>query len=710
MSTRPEFPSQNSRTEAQFHARPDDRAINEALRATGDALCIARTEARSHSKPWELPATKPLITKLSPEQQLRFEHEMEEDTEDLHVRLQRLKVRVLTIFSSGTDHQKDFAWRKPKNESEKNFHHISTLTYKSEVNSDELTEAATLLNKRLPREYTLDVTRNLNAYDQYYLHELNDAMVFAPRPVQTMLDQCTTILAAITECEKTLARAAVQGELFALEGREYIEERRLTQVWREYRLLIKAVAHLEESENWVSPSYQSSKIPERGRRQSSTRLKDDYQRFKMNEADELTRLFHRHYAGAPDNRSESMILGGGMNALQAIILAIEARDRHTSAARKPILKSPSIYGEVDGLIKDFYEGEGQKRNVITVDTTKPEEVIAAIKANAPAVLFLAPIANNQKHTITPITTIFEELSKISWNDAKKLYPGFQKLTIVIDNTAVGNRARWREFDWGEFPQFVQVIGFESLVKYGQDGQDLVPAALVTGYGEHALATLDTIQTFRGFRPPESTYRKLATFWDPVANEKKMERHGRNAEFLAQQLKTLINEDSFIQSVIYTQDSKEFKSGGSLIHVGFNTAALRNYGKNAATGANPHHQEYAISSHEYPKFVRRVTFGFLRLIIELARNSGVDLNAGTSFGFNTTRAAIYDYTTEEKESEYRHVIDYYLRLSVGTETIKDTAMIANILARANEIMSDALNYGKLDALAELMSYPVNIKKS
>jgi hypothetical protein len=368
-----------------------------------------------------------------------------------------------------------------------------------------------------------------------------------------------------------------------------------------------------------------------------------------------------------------------------------------------IFKTPNIYFEVDFSIEQYCQAHGVEPRVFAHSGTAA--LVKAIKADLPQAVFLTPISNMYGMEVTDIRAILTGLCDPEWADQMSRKRRSEPIiNLVIDNTCAGNLAAWKDFDFRRLPSFIAVISFESLIKFSQDGMDLAPAGLVTVIGEHGHPELDSVRKRHGLWPTENTIRKLAHFTDREQLERKLKRHSRNTMMLARGLQELAGSDNFISEVIlpalpahpsHRIAKRELRDAGGLLNLGLNFGFLQEYREYHLTGGGGY-LENPIGLSERPRKAQLIANAFLKVVIELAKFSRVELNLGTSFGFNVTRAAVYDHHSDE---EGRNASMPYLRLAPGTESLKDLQLILACFRRASEIFGEAIQQRRILSLSE-----------
>lgn len=101
----------------------------------------------------------------------------------------------------------------------------------------------------------------------------------------------------------------------------------------------------------------------------------------------------------------------------------------------------------------------------------------------------------------------------------------------------------------------------------------------------------------------------------------------------------------------------------------------------------------VNKWEFLVRIRDVAKAYIQLVYFLLEQAGVDVASGTSYGFNTTRLAVYERSNLQEASPYYRGSPY-VRVSVGTENAKDAYFIAHALRRANHIFTNAIREHRL----------------
>jgi cystathionine beta-lyase/cystathionine gamma-synthase len=403
-----------------------------------------------------------------------------------------------------------------------------------------------------------------------------------------------------------------------------------------------------------------------------------------------------------------MLFPNGLGALEAVFqLIAHDLDSGRRPESKPIvLSGKDLYVEVKNSILAFCSrSQLDHKEILAYDT---DTLISAIKEDSPCAVFLEPVANSYDLRVTEVGRVIEALREWDWRrDARYTSPRQDRyIYLVIDSTTLGPQALWKRCTLENLPPFVRVVNIESLIKYGEDGQDLTGAAVVTLAGRYPGAGFKNIRSRRGFMPSEPAARRVDFSIDRQALDRRLARHSRNTDIVARSLdKHAVAEGGFLDRPCHPllaehPDHEAFASeaggSGSLLSVGFRYSLLKDYRE--LYGEPPSEWQgrpMAVSDKE------RIAKAYSTLVTQLAGDIGLDLLLGTSFGFNTSRIAVYtrQLVNDEHALAKGHREAPYLRVASGTETIKDAVLVAAVLKRADEIFSEAIRTRKVGELSD-----------
>lgn len=250
--------------------------------------------------------------------------------------------------------------------------------------------------------------------------------------------------------------------------------------------------------------------------------------------------------------------------------------------------------------------------VVVFDENDNEEWMRMIKHEKPRVIFVDTLCNEPNLTRSPVGEIAKYLRE---NTDQKAY-------LVIDNTMLSI-----QFDWRNVLKYrsrkLCVIGWESLNKYYQFGMDRTTGGILWGSGSIS------VRINQARRHGGTIMSDMAVAMLPTPNKKIMkvylERIKQNREILQKMI------------------GVGAKGNGGQVVVNFT-------------------QKMSYSR------IQKI----IQSIIKTAKKERVQISAGSSFGFPTTRV----YLTA-RQTEFTKM---FLRICVGLEEIEEFDKVAKIIAR------------------------------
>ncbi len=274
-----------------------------------------------------------------------------------------------------------------------------------------------------------------------------------------------------------------------------------------------------------------------------------------------------------------------------------------------------------------------------------EQIIAQVKELQPAIIFFDTLCNTEVIALPEMHRIITRLA------AEITRP----TTLVLDNTGLGIHYQPLH-DLPHSSSKLSVIVVESLMKYYQFGMDRVTGGVIWKDGLSPLSIFGS-RMHLGTTMPDASVLAM-----PVPNRelltKRTLRMGRNAVYLAETLNTHITSKILtpLSHIVYP---------GLPSHPAHEWSRKRDFqGSFLVLVFKPLFQ--------HTIFYKR----WIACAIDEAKRQNIDLNAGTSFGFNTTRV----YLTALHASK---TTTPFLRISVGTETAEEIEKLAAVLIRATD---------------------------
>lgn len=394
-------------------------------------------------------------------------------------------------------------------------------------------------------------------------------------------------------------------------------------------------AGLITSTDWQSPSFMHSRYSQAGRQTGQiVGTISDYKRDHHKDAQGLEKQFRKEYIdGLGKSLATVLVTQSGMAALTTIInfILIEADPD------RPILLGQHSYFENKFLLEPIFG-----KRIVTVNEADTKAVLAAIKEHQPAAIFLDSLCNVAQIVVPDLPTIVTGLKKYS---TKQTY-------LIIDNTGLATSFQPLQQIAGKTTK-VSLIVFESLNKYYQFGMDKTTGGVIWGFGK-SVSQLHFIRMHSG-----TIMTDVATQLAPPPNRKRLtkrlHRFERNALLLAQLLSDSIanNPASPLAKVVYP---------GLPNHHGFSW-----------TNKLPFHGSFFVLGFKKPYAKVPIYQKLLKVIRSEAQKRNIDIIAGTSFGFDTTRVYLTALQTD--------ITEPFFRVSVGTEPLWQISILYDVFIAA-----------------------------
>lgn len=383
--------------------------------------------------------------------------------------------------------------------------------------------------------------------------------------------------------------------------------------------------------DWQSPSFLNAGQPQAGK--ETGRIEGgmtDYHRESHGDAGVYESQFRSAYIDAPLRIPPQVCAtANGMAAFSTVasFLALEVQ------ITGPILVGKSSYFENKSQLQKFFNGR-----IIWVDEMDTNAIIASIKANSPGAIFLDTICNAITIAAPDLATLIPRIGKVITRPT----------VLVLDTT--GTATSYQPFKDLAYPsRNLNLIVVESLVKYHQFGFDRVSAGVMWRSGLSAFGLMQS-RAYMGTNIADASVLAL-----PQPNrkllDKRLQRLNRNATYLAQRLDDESRTpSSTISAVIYP---------GLPSHPSYSWMKDRSFqGSFFAIEFKP------------PYTLMPYKKAWLNLAIKEAQRAEVNLIAGSSFGFNTTR--IYLTAMHARKNAVP-----FIRISAGTETLAEIEALAKV---------------------------------
>lgn len=381
-------------------------------------------------------------------------------------------------------------------------------------------------------------------------------------------------------------------------------------------------AALITSTDWQSPSFSHALHSQAGRETGTIYATiNDYKRDQHWDAYTYEQMFLKQYIDAFIKFPIHVLTtSSGMSALTTILdfLLLEKK------VVRPILMGTSSYFQGRLLTEPMFSP-----NIIKVDESNTPELLQSIRFHNPSVIFIDSLTNSADILFPNLKEIIEYLVKHASQDTY----------LIIDNTGLSVDFQPIRMLLGKRSK-LRIIVFESLMKFHQFGGDRVTGGIIYGFGGNDMGKLFNFRRHAGTNIPDVLAVAL-----PTPNRKllarRLLRHQRNATILATSLQTWIdnNPSSSFEKIVFPK--------------------LPNHPSYAWTAPDTFTGTYfAIRC---KKKYQTIAFykSFLARVINVAKSQGVEVVAGSSFGFSQTR--IYMTSLHSKPSMP------FIRVSVGTES-------------------------------------------
>jgi cystathionine beta-lyase/cystathionine gamma-synthase len=289
----------------------------------------------------------------------------------------------------------------------------------------------------------------------------------------------------------------------------------------------------------------------------------------------------------------------------------------------PILVGKSCYFEEKNLLHALFPSQ-----IVEVDEHDLAAIRAAIEVKKPVAVFFDSICNSQDMALPDLVTIVAIIRKQKRSD----------LILVVDNTGLSVMFQPLKLKHLHDP-YVQIIVWESLLKYHQFGMDRVNGGIIYSSAQDDIKLYD-YRDHLGTNIAESVVTSLPTPNSKLL-KKRLSRHGRNIRYLAKAVPDRIAFPGLPLHPSFSW-SQTLPFHGAILTVLFHKDRQK--------------------LHTYKRF--------LHLIIESARKENITVVAGSSFGFSITRVYI--------PASYGYQANPFLRIAVGTEPEFVFQKIAKIL--------------------------------
>jgi cystathionine beta-lyase/cystathionine gamma-synthase len=382
------------------------------------------------------------------------------------------------------------------------------------------------------------------------------------------------------------------------------------------------LAGLVAAPDWQSPSFLHSLAPAAGRQTGRIRAHwNDYKRDRHVDAEDYERRYVQEMidgAGGP----RALLTGCGMAAFTTILGWLIGEGK----LRGPVLAGRGLYHESRLLLERMLPGR-----VSFVDESDTAAVLRTIGESGPSAVFLDSLSNTRWMPVPDLHAVIDVLRGTD-------------TYLVLDNTCLSVGCQ----PFALAGDSVQLVMFESLLKYAQLGLDRVGAGVIV-VGCRDAESLEDYREHLGTNIPDVSVHALPPP-DRRVLERRLARLERNAIHLAEGL------------------DQRAPPGVAIVYPGFGAHRLPGAAARLAFRGGCLSLVFGEREHRLERQQRLVC----EAVAEAARR-GIRLLAGSSFGFDTTRI----YLTAAR-AEYGTP---FVRIAVGTEHRLELDGLTDVLATA-----------------------------
>lgn len=386
---------------------------------------------------------------------------------------------------------------------------------------------------------------------------------------------------------------------------------------------------------WQSPSFLHSRASQAGKYTGHVSANiNDYQRDHHYDAKAYEHAFRSEYITAMRTPGVSMT-SSGMSAMTTVIVGLHNEGKLSGN----VIIGKSSYFEYKEVLAEFCGNRLHE-----VDEMDVSAVIDAITRLKPSTIFIDSLCNVETIAVPDLTRLIPAIA----------HAVSSQTTLVVDNTGLGPTCQ--VLTMLPYGSKLGLVVVESLQKYHQFGFDGVTGGIIwrdagtrLNLFRHRMHLGTNIADTSALALP-SPNREMLTA--------RMNRLGRNATYLATTL------DAHYRS-------KPHMLFSHVVYPGLPSHPAYAWSKDMTF----HGSFFTLAFRKFTRFPL-LAQAWMRLVIHEAKQAGVDVNGGSSFGFNTTRV----YLTARHAT---HSTVPFIRISAGTETQAEVEKLAAILIRATD---------------------------
>jgi cystathionine beta-lyase/cystathionine gamma-synthase len=422
----------------------------------------------------------------------------------------------------------------------------------------------------------------------------------------------------------------------ALRLEQRMEQVVLADLEKQIREYLRIVPAITLSKEWMSPSLNHARDPQRGRYCDMVEFASfDYKRDRHQEAEIYEAAFLSELQTvAPFKNTRCYLTSCGMSAVATAISFL----RGPLNLKENYAAPDTLYFENSNLL-DYFGSEKPK----SLQFKSTAELIHQIDEHQPTVVFLDSIENFPGLRTVDLRSLVQQLT---FSYRKSIF-----LILDVTTTPLFSLPFLGQI---ELPANINILAIESLAKFHQFGLDVGTGGIVTLIGKHPKFDL-----FPNFREKfGSNLSDVSTATLPRSNvgiaTQRYKRACQNTALIVEELRRylILNQSSFIDQIeaatplpgSIVDDTKRF-SGTGIFNIRFKNYSL----------------------------LRSKNHLLTETILMEAKRREINIISGTSFGFDTTRIYLTAPSTESP----------FLRIAPGIEDHMDTILVAESIAAAIE---------------------------
>lgn len=412
-------------------------------------------------------------------------------------------------------------------------------------------------------------------------------------------------------------------------SREY--NAKITELLQKYRALLHMALSASMALDWRSASYGQSWDTMFFGLDSQGHPGVNYNRYESGQLVKVEKMMAEVLA-VDQTKAAVLMTSSGMaayNLIQSYLFAEVLRPGDS------VLIPQYIYFETEEQI-----AKTPWLNIIKSSIHDVESIVELVKEHKPRVIFLDPLTNTVDLRMTDVAGAIKALDSLELED---------DLYVVVDGTMMPGECRpWEATSSGSK---VKVLYYDSCSKYTQLGLDIAMGGLVAPPVE--LGPLFERQRRNNGAIMYDSASNIFPQYSRETHSMRMRRFTRNAQDVGE---FVLNDDSLknivephfpkLQNHPDAELSNQFESVGGVMSFTFCDAALN--------------QRDSLNS-------------FIEVLLAVAREQGVSITKGVSFGFSIPRISAAAAMAENAPP--------FLRLSVGDRSLQETQLLCIALKEA-----------------------------